>query len=418
MSGKRGLINTLVSLVFRHQFHFNRLQGDCQIPALKAGSGDPAGALKKSGENLVALTKYHSGMRMKMTSTLHNVLLLLLAGVGLAILWRVKSSLAAALIVPFGFSLLAVGAVSAFSFPDDNFGKIQLLAWTVFLHLPLFVAGVVLIFSRRRRWIAMTGGVLLALILMICVDAFLIEPRWLDISRVTLTTSKIDTPLRIVVIADIQTDAPGAYEKRVFERVMAAQPDLILFAGDYIHLGRRSRNYDEESKVLNAIMRDINLAAPLGVYAVKGNVDWSGDWPQIFEGLPVTAIVETQSFDLGPVVLTGLEMWDSFGVNVTVASHDKFHIVLGHSPNFSLGAVDADLLVAGHTHGGQVQLPFVGPIMTLTVAPRAWASGVTAIEPGKTLVVSRGIGLERGNAPRLRFLCRPELVVIDMLPEN
>jgi len=63
-----------------------------------------------------------------------------------------------------------------------------------------------------------------------------------------------------------------------------------------------------------------------------------------------------------------------------------------------------------------VQLPFIGPLMTLTAVPRAWASGVTTIAPGKTLVVSRGIGMERGHAPRLRFLCRPEVVVIDLLP--
>jgi hypothetical protein len=100
-----------------------------------------------------------------------------------------------------------------------------------------------------------------------------------------------------------------------------------------------------------------------------------------------------------------------------VAGEDRFHIVLGHSPNFSLGPVDADLLIAGHTHGGQVQLPLIGPLLTLSHVPRSWASGVTEIALGKTMVVSRGIGMERGAAPRLRFLCRPELVVVDLLPE-
>jgi len=79
-----------------------------------------------------------------------------------------------------------------------------------------------------------------------------------------------------------------------------------------------------------------------------------------------------------------------------------------------LGRVDADLMVAGHTHGGQVQLPLIGPLITLSAVPRAWASGVTELEPGRTLVVSRGVGMERGNAPRLRFLCRPEVVIVNV----
>ena len=86
----------------------------------------------------------------------------------------------------------------------------------------------------------------------------------------------------------------------------------------------------------------------------------------------------------------------------------------------------ADLLLAGHVHGGQVRLPFWGPVLTLTSVPRSWAVGRTdfdggataggAWDGGRTLIVSRGIGMERGEAPRLRFLCRPELVVVDLVP--
>jgi len=89
---------------------------------------------------------------------------------------------------------------------------------------------------------------------------------------------------------------------------------------------------------------------------------------------------------------------------------------MGHSPNFSLGEIDADLLLAGHTHGGQVQLPGIGPLLTLSLVPRSWASGLTEISPDQYLLVSRGIGLERGNAPQLRFNCRPELVILDLIP--
>lgn len=109
-------------------------------------------------------------------------------------------------------------------------------------------------------------------------------------------------------------------------------------------------------------------------------------------------------------------MEDSFTSSLSVAPADRFHIVLGHSPDFALGRVEADLLVAGHTHGGQVRLPGLGPLLTMSRVPRSWAAGVTSLQDGRTLVVSRGIGMERGAAPRLRFLCRPELVVIDVVP--
>jgi hypothetical protein len=108
----------------------------------------------------------------------------------------------------------------------------------------------------------------------------------------------------------------------------------------------------------------------------------------------------------------------SFNTATQVAGDpEHFHVVLGHSPNFALGDVAADLLIAGHTHGGQVRLPLVGAIMTLSRIPRRWAAGgLTNLPDGRRLLVSRGIGMERCNAPRLRFLCRPELVVLDLTP--
>ena len=87
-------------------------------------------------------------------------------------------------------------------------------------------------------------------------------------------------------------------------------------------------------------------------------------------------------------------------------------------PNFALGEIPADLLVAGHTHGGQVRLPWIGPMITHSRIPHAWAAGLTELPGGGKLLVSRGIGMERGFAPPMRFLCRPELMVIDLVPER
>jgi predicted MPP superfamily phosphohydrolase len=96
---------------------------------------------------------------------------------------------------------------------------------------------------------------------------------------------------------------------------------------------------------------------------------------------------------------------------------DGLTLVMGHAPEFMLSAAELDVplvLLAGHTHGGQVVLPLLGPPLTLARVPRRLARGGLHRIGESWACVSRGIGMERGHAPRIRFLCRPELVVIDL----
>jgi hypothetical protein len=72
-----------------------------------------------------------------------------------------------------------------------------------------------------------------------------------------------------------------------------------------------------------------------------------------------------------------------------------------------------DLARAGHTHGGQVALPFFGPPITLSRLPRRYAGGLNDYQ-GIPLHVSRGVGMERGTAPQIRFLVPPEVCVVDV----
>ena len=163
-------------------------------------------------------------------------------------------------------------------------------------------------------------------------------------------------------------------------------------------------------------MQESRLAGRLGTFAVQGNVDPVG-WERIFLGTGIVATSERVRMELEEVSVTALSFADSFDPSLRLRrDEERFQVVFGHGPDFALGDVPADLLVAGHTHGGQVQLPWIGPLVKLSAVPRAWAAGVTSLPGGRTLVVSRGIGMERGNAPRLRFLCRPELVVIRVEP--
>ncbi len=256
----------------------------------------------------------------------------------------------------------------------------------------------------------------------VAIDAFWIEPTWLEVSEVRLTSPKLTRRVRIVVVADFQAETLGPYERRVLDLVAEARPDLVLFAGDYTQL--EPRDDPALRRQINEYLRRLGLSTELGMFAVEGNVD-QPDWTDIFDGLPVTTVSQergdrTASFTVGPVQLTCLTMLDSFDPTLKVPNpHPKlYHIVVGHSPDFALGAIDADLLVAGHTHGGQVRLPLLGPVVPNCSLPRRMACGVSRLASGTWLAVTRGTGMERGAAPRLRFLCRPELMIIELEPEG
>ncbi len=317
--------------------------------------------------------------------------------------WRI------AMVCVVGFAMLLAGILGG-----HHFRIFRMLSYVTFLHAPVLLIGsaVVLRASRKGAAACVAAAVL---IVAVAVEAFLIEPTWLEVSYVRIETDKLDRPVRIVLLADLQTDQFGPYEQEVFRRVAEEEPDLILLAGD--HIQAKGQKLEALWQLANQRLREIGLSAPDGVYAVRGNIDPPG-WATVYEGLPVTIVETTRSFDTAGLHLTCLGCGDSFNPNLKVPrdGSDRFHLVLGHCPNFALGEADADLLVTGHTHGGQVQLPFIGPLMMHCSVPRSWAVGLTELSGGRKLLVSRGVGMERAAAPRLRFLCRPQLIVLDLVP--
>ncbi len=303
---------------------------------------------------------------------------------------------------------------------EDRFGAARLAAYGLFLHGEILLAGSALLWWRSKRIVAF-GCVIGALALgAVAGDAFLIEPTWLEVSYRRIASEKIEQPIRIVVLADLQTDRIGPYEREVFLRILQEEPDVILLAGDYLQPEWELR--PKLRRELNALLHEIGFPGKARAFAVRGNIDPEG-WEEMFDGLEVEtvgAIGARQSHALGDLRVTCLGIGRSYRTSLVFPGRDpdRFHIVVGHVPNFALGRVDADLLVAGHTHGGQVQLPWIGPLTCNCEIPRRWASGWTDLPGGGQLVVSRGVGMERHFAPRLRFFCRPELVVIDLVPTN
>ncbi len=341
----------------------------------------------------------------------YNLLQLVVDGLAIALAARLStgSRLLLALL-----SLALVSALLIWLLQSGAFHLFRLWAYAVFLHAPLVLLGIAGVrWARSKRTAVVCAAAAIGL-LAVAGDAFLVEPSRLEVTRLRFTSDKLTAPLRIAVVADLQTDRIGSYERRALSRVMEAEPDLILMPGDYIH-EPDPRRREELAGELRALLSEVGFRAPLGVFATRGNVE-DNVWPRLFRDLPVRPVLVTTGYDVGEIRLTALGLFDSFDTTLEVPASDRFHVVVGHAPDFALGRVQADLLIAGHTHGGQVRLPFLGPPITFSRVPRAWAAGATGLPGGGALIVSRGIGMERGRAPRLRFLCRPELVIVDVEP--
>lgn len=296
-------------------------------------------------------------------------------------------------------------------FLDPGFGTMRLAGHAIFIHAPAL--------ALARAWLDRSAASLLAAIVLwaAAVDAYLIEPYSLQIRRHTISSAEVRAPLRVAIVADLQMEELGEYEKSALRAVMAEKPDLILLLGDYADSPDAARLHAE----LNAFLREIDFGAPRGAFAVEGNTDHRG-WERAFEGTRVRPI-DRQTLDIGDdVAVTGVGLAVSFDpvhINNEVPSRPgRFHIVFGHAPDFAMGLrdrTDLDLLSGGHSHGGQVRIPGFGPIVTLSRAPRDWVDGIHDVG-GAKLVPSRGIGMERDRAPRIRFWCPPEIVIVDAVP--
>lgn len=285
------------------------------------------------------------------------------------------------------------------------FGSMRALSWGAFLAAPLGLLGSAWLLRSPGSAL---GGLLLA---AVGVDAFLVEPTRLEVSHNSVVVDGLTQPMRVVVVADLQTDQVGDFEREALRAALDQEPDLVLFPGDYLQLP--PDRFIEESVALNQLLHELGFG-DVPFVAVRGDVDRDG-WQESFAGLGGHVLTATSRVSIDGLTITALSPWASRDPDLVIQPVEGPHLVMGHAPDFALTRPPAQVLVAGHTHGGQVQLPLIGPLMTLTRVPRDQASGYTELDWGAHLFVSRGVGMERRDAPRLRLLCRPEVMVIDLL---
>jgi predicted MPP superfamily phosphohydrolase len=264
--------------------------------------------------------------------------------------------------------------------------------------------------------------------------AFAVEPRFrMVVTEWDLPTPKWrhEKPLKIVILSDIHACEPWMPAGRIHAIVDAANllyGDIILLPGDFTAgLGRLKLAPVPAPQWGRALAE---LSAPLGVHAVPGNHDW---WTNIAEVTDTLAAAGVSIFQNRAERLGGPQPFWLAGTDSTVAhrlpGHGRFvgeddlpgtlgqitddapAILMAHEPDLFVDVPDRfAVTISGHTHGGQVRLPFLGRPIVPSAYGERFAYGHIR-EDGRDLIVSAGLGC---SVLPVRFGVPPEITVVTL----
>jgi len=257
--------------------------------------------------------------------------------------------------------------------------------------------------------------------------AFLVEPAGVEAVKVEIPAPGLDPGLdglRIVHVSDLHFRRRGAKEEKAAAAVREARPDLVFLTGDYLAP-------EGDLRALEMFLTELVGGRP--AFAVLGNHDRRPD-------VDVEALIPALESAGAHVLVNDRARVNVRGASIDVIGVDDPHrdrddldlaldrpdrpsrspregekgfaLLLAHSPDIVLRsrAKEVDLILCGHTHGGQIRLPLVGPLKTNTRVGRKAAAGLASVG-GARVYVTRGIG---ENRLRVRFCCRPEVTVITL----
>jgi predicted MPP superfamily phosphohydrolase len=264
----------------------------------------------------------------------------------------------------------------------------------------------------RRRFLSLgmfgMAGVLAA-------DTAWYEPQALQVENPYLPATLTGRPVRLVQVSDLHLSNFNSYFAKVARQVVSLQPDLIVLTGDYLEEERNIRG------VLNFLKE---LHAPHGIYAVQGNWEY---WSRLegenlrrhFAGVGVKLLInERVDLDINDCALSilGLDYPSSTDHLQRLQEGidpQRFNLLLSHVPAFAHEQLNehVSLVMSGHTHGGQVRLPYLPPFYLPRYSGRFVAGFYHVSQHRIPLYVSRGIGT---SVLPLRFLCRPEITVFNL----
>ncbi len=322
-------------------------------------------------------------------------------------------------------------------FPIVFILKVAFIFYSVFVAVLLFILRLVEKYFKRNgdkdsyvlcRRIGFLLGMSVILGIVIWIDAFVIEPNWIQVTRLEIKSPHFNEQLKdikIVQITDLHIEQIGLREKSMIRLINNLKPDVILTNGDFIN---SKEGWQPALGVLS------QLRAKTEIYTILGNTDYyfpleeGGRFTELERTGVHILFHENLRLDFGErgyFWLAGLS--DKFGLKAQYGETkyidqafegipmDEPKVLLVHDPQHALvkqiSTYKPDLILAGDTHGGQVGISFLRQFSDY--ANRGdYMAGLFHIHRNIPLYVNRGIGMKTIN---IRLLCRPEITVIKLI---
>lgn len=282
--------------------------------------------------------------------------------------------------------------------------------------------------KKLLKRILIAFALILTVLALVAGYAYFVEPSRLIIKEVDLKIPRWNEKLnnfKIVAISDLHGGSNNVTESKlreIVEKANAQEPDLIILLGDYVsETSFKSRQLRMPVKTIADNLR--GFQAKYGVYAVIGNHDWWHDEKLVrgeFEQVGIKFLEnEVREIKVGDEIirLWGIEdYWKQRRVPTEAFNTivDKQNIIaITHNPDSLLKSPgEISLMLAGHSHGGQVKFPFYGA--PALVNDERFMAG-EAVVNGKHVFVTSGVGC---SGPQIRLDVPPEIAVLKLFAEN
>ncbi|MBX9671672.1 MAG: metallophosphoesterase [Candidatus Obscuribacterales bacterium] len=262
--------------------------------------------------------------------------------------------------------------------------------------------------------LAMAAMGILCFLYAVFIEPFELETTWTIVRSPKLNDAS--APIRLVHISDIHSDPFVRVEEKLPLEIEKLKPDLIVFTGD-------ACNSANSLPIFRRCISRIASIAP--TFVVNGNHDsrrgrdldlYGGTGATILACQTKTQVVKNVQLSVSGV---GVDSETCMPEVLQVLPESNFNIFLYHYPSVAemVSKYNVDLFCAGHVHGGQVRMPWYGAIVTRSETGKKYEFGLYSVEK-MYLYVSRGIGMVGDFVPRVRFLCKPEIALLELVSEH